>query len=102
MQPLAGPGHEQGRAVLDPALDQRRSPPCAVHDDGLLGRELEGVLAGDLLVDPRVEPDLGRAGPVLLAAVAVADDEVLAGVGDEMQHRRRTCSGPARPAWARR
>ena len=87
MQPFAGAGREQRGAVLDPTLDQAGALLAAVDDDRLLGRELEGVLAGHLLVDPGVEPDLGRTRPVLLSAVAVADDEILAGMGHVMLHR---------------
>ena len=70
VQPLAGPGHEQRRAVFDAALNGVRPLLLRVDDDGLLGRHLEHLLAGDLLVDAGIERDLGRAGEVLLAAVA--------------------------------
>ena len=91
VQPLAGPGHEQRRAVFDPPLDGAGPFLLAVDDHGLLGGDLEHLLAGDLLVDAGVEPDLGRPGQMLLPAVAVADDEVLARVGDVMDHALETC-----------
>ena len=45
----------------------------------------------------RVEPDVGRPGPVFLLAVAVADEEEFAGVGHEVTHRRDAVSPDPQP-----
>ena len=86
MQPLARPGHEQAGAVLDAPAGGARAVGPAIDHDGLLGGELQGVLLGNLVVNARVEPQVGRPRQVLLPAVAEADDQELARVGDEVVH----------------
>src|SRR5205823_1275822 len=51
-----------------------------------LRRELQRLLPRDALVNPRVEPDVRGACDVLLPAIPIADDEEIAGVGDEVPH----------------
>ena len=43
---------------------------------------------------PRVEPDLGRSGQMLLPSVAVADDQVISRVGDMMDHAPKFAPAP--------
>src|SRR5262249_52963212 len=89
VQPLAGLRNELGRAVHHAAGDWAGAVLFAVDDDGLLGGELQRVLPGDFLMGPRIEPDVGRPGDVLLLAVAVAGDQELAGVRDEVTHGQK-------------
>jgi hypothetical protein len=87
MQPLARMGDEQGGAVFDAPIDRGTGVFTAVDDDGFLGGELEGFLGGDFLVNSGVEPEVGWARKMFLSTVSVTDDEVVAGVSDEVLHR---------------
>src|SRR5262249_37187498 len=75
------------RPVDDPPAAGLVLPGPALDNNRLARGHLQGVLARDAQVDAGVEPDLGRAGDVLLAAVAEPDDEELGRVGDEVLHR---------------
>ena len=95
-----GPGHEQRRAVFDPPLNDAGAFLLAVDDHGLLGGDLKHLLAGDLLVDPGIEPDLRRSGQMLLPPVAVADDQVISRVCDMMDHALKLASAAPDSPWA--
>src|SRR5262245_12628564 len=85
-----------GTSSVGPLTIRRLTGP-AVDNNRLARGHLQGVLARDAQVDAGVEPDLGRAGDVLLAAVAEPDDEELGRVGDEVLHRAERLPPPPHP-----
>src|SRR5262249_6760416 len=86
VQPLAGPWHEQRRPILDPPLNVARTLFLTVNDHGLLGGDLQHLLARDFLMDAGVEPNFRRSGKMFLPSVTETDNEIISRMCDMMDH----------------
>jgi len=87
VEPFARLRHEESRPMHHAARDCIAAVALAVDHHRFLGRDLQGIFRGDLQMFARIEPHVCGAGQVLLAAVAIADNEELVGMSDMVLHR---------------